>query len=95
MRVSCQIQPPGPRYVLQLLFSEKSKKLLTTQKPLNLEKNEHRFEILWILEIFHVRSSKFQNYPILQNRIIHRFLLTTKQFSWWNILITIFEEDLT
>jgi hypothetical protein len=33
-----------PRYILQLLFSEKSKKLLKTQQPLKLEKNEHRFE---------------------------------------------------
>jgi hypothetical protein len=38
-----------PRYVLQFLFSEKSKKL---NKPESSRKNKHKFGILGILEMF-------------------------------------------
>jgi hypothetical protein len=55
--ISCQLLQPGgsvvPRYVLQLLFSEKITKLLIPLQQLNLEKkNKHRFGILRILGIF-------------------------------------------
>jgi hypothetical protein len=52
------VLPPGgsivSRYILQLLFGEKSqtKLLKKTQQPLKLTKNEHIFGILRILDFF-------------------------------------------
>jgi hypothetical protein len=37
---------------------------------------------------FFVRLSKFKNHQILHNKISHRFLVTAKLFTRWNLLIT-------
>jgi hypothetical protein len=46
--ISCQFLPPGgsvvPRYLLKLLFSEKSQNCKKTQQPLKLEK---KFAQIW------------------------------------------------
>ncbi len=75
-----------PTNVLKLLLCEKlSVKNTTTTKA--REKNKHRFGILKILEIFDVHLIKFENNQILLNKSSHRFLPTTKLFTWQKSLI--------
>ncbi len=75
----------GPRYILQLLFSEKSQIWKKTQQPLKLEKAREKIrpdvESLECYECFDVRLSKFKNNQILLNKIICRIIPTTKLFS--------------
>jgi len=68
-----------PRYVLQLLFSEKSQDCSKTQPPLKLENNINT--VLESIEFYNfsdVCLTKFKNNQILLYKISYRFQLTTK-----------------
>jgi hypothetical protein len=66
------------RYVLQLLFCEKSQYLTTTK---DREQMRTDLESLDFYKFFDVCLNKFNNNPIFKNIISDRFLLTTKQFT--------------
>jgi hypothetical protein len=71
----------GPRYLLQLLFSENSKNANNATSTKVEEKNRHRFEILRMLDIFVACLTKFKANSILLNLINHQFLMTTNPFT--------------
>jgi hypothetical protein len=51
------------------------------------EKKEHIFGILRILDLFYVYLTNFKNNQILHNKISLRFLMKTKLYTGWQILI--------
>jgi hypothetical protein len=74
----------GPRYVFQLLFSEKNVNVLKTQQPQNLVV---KLAQIWNSQNFIKCLTKFKNNQILLNKISHRFLMTTKLYTEGNISI--------
>ncbi len=50
-------------------------------------KNEYTFYIIGLLEFFDVSLTKFKNNQILI-KMSQIFLVTTKLFTWWNIIIS-------
>ncbi len=61
-------------------------KLLKSQQK-TLEKVSADLESLEFYKNFGVRLTKFENNQILLNKISHRFLLTTKLYARWKIII--------
>ncbi len=67
-----------PRFVLQLLFSEKSQNSATTEdrEKISADLDSEQFE-----NFFDIGLTKFETYQILFNKISHRFPMTTKLFT--------------
>jgi hypothetical protein len=73
-----------PRYVLQLVFSEKSHhclKLNNHQMSKSSETVSADLESLEFYKNFDVCLTKFKNNLIVLNKISHSFLLTTNLFT--------------
>ncbi len=62
----------GHKYVLKLLFCEKSSQNSNNQQPLKLRKNKHSLESLEFLKVFDACVTKFKDSQILLNKIGHK-----------------------
>jgi hypothetical protein len=76
-----------PRYILQLLFSEKITKLTITQQPLKVEKNSTDLEFSESKKNFDIPFTKFKTINFYLIKLATEFLLTTKLFTGVKSLI--------